>query len=29
MVGREDKFKEILPYMLKREIKSGFGKKEP
>ena len=29
MVRSEDKFKAILPYMLKREIKIRFGKKEP
>ena len=29
MVRTEDKFKAILPYMIKREIKIRFGKKEP
>ena len=28
MVRSEDKFKAILPYMLKREMKIRFGKKE-
>lgn len=29
MVRTEDKFKAILPYMIKREIKIRFGQKEP
>jgi len=28
MVKAEDKMKAILPYMLKREVKIRFGKKE-
>ena len=28
MVRSEDKFKAILPYMVKREVKIRFGKKD-